>query len=141
MCRHFSATSISCCLINGSLVCSARSSHSSALARYSSALLVTMRHPLCALDDERNGRRVVPAKSGRRTFVVMPWAATRDPSRLGSLSTRRTLLAGTNALVCGCSHGGLACPPTTLLPHLGPVSAGPFLMPRGFSNRRSLSSS
>ena len=40
MVRHFSAISISCCLIKGSTVCAARLSHSS-LARYSSALFNT----------------------------------------------------------------------------------------------------
>jgi hypothetical protein len=42
---HFCAISIICCLIKGSRVCSARSSHSRALARYSSAFWMSDRPP------------------------------------------------------------------------------------------------
>jgi hypothetical protein len=56
---HFCAISIICCFRKGSRVCSARSSHSRALARYSSALDVRLA-PVCALHDERRRRRVVP---------------------------------------------------------------------------------
>jgi hypothetical protein len=59
---HFCAMSSICCLIKGSCVCSARFSHSSALARYSSALDVRSAPRLFATD-ERYGQRVVSANS------------------------------------------------------------------------------
>src|SRR3954451_16427349 len=64
MVRHLSAISISCCF-KEPRICWASSSHSRALARYSSALSVTtvapVCTPVCTLPDERNWRRVVPA--------------------------------------------------------------------------------
>src|SRR3954471_2155026 len=74
MCRHFSATSKSCCLINGSPVCSARSSHSSALARYSSTLLVTMRLLACTQLTNVTGEESFQFNSGKTLFFAVIWS-------------------------------------------------------------------
>ena len=57
MVRHFSAMPMSCALMKASCVCSARCSHSSALARYSSALLVVMGCPIITLTPQRSSTR------------------------------------------------------------------------------------
>jgi hypothetical protein len=60
--RHFFATSRNCSLIKESRVCSASSSHSRALARYSSALVVTAHRPVRPVDDERERQKSVPTR-------------------------------------------------------------------------------
>jgi hypothetical protein len=74
---HFCATSISCCLIKGSRVCSARSSHSSALARYSSAYLSPQSSP-----SVRHVTKVAHEESFRQIRTVQKSIRT-EASKLG----------------------------------------------------------
>jgi hypothetical protein len=70
--RHFFATSRICSLINESRVCSASSSHSRALARYSSALVVTAHRPVRPVDDERERQKSVPNEDGSKPHEKKP---------------------------------------------------------------------
>ena len=89
MVRHFSAMSSSCCLIKGSRVCSARSSHSRALARYSSALDVTTVAPSVRYVTNEGGkepfhqiRTVLKANLDKGFGIKVAHASRPKPARV-----------------------------------------------------------